>query len=91
MHLDLETDDVGAEVARLEALGAVRYDHQQERGYDFWVMRDPCVLTTRVLRHARPTPTMLALGQTSSYTHVCQEQISAQGLWRHDITQVGPH
>ena len=49
MHLDLETDDVEAEVRRLEALGATRYDHQQERGYDFWVLRDPwdnefCVL-----------------------------------------------
>lgn len=41
MHLDLETDDVEAEVRRLEALGATRYDHQQERGYDFWVMHDP--------------------------------------------------
>ena len=49
MHLDLETDDVEAEVHRLEALGATRWDHQQERGYDFWVLRDPwanefCVL-----------------------------------------------
>ena len=49
MHLDLETDDIGAEVQRLEALGARRYDHQQERGYNFWVLRDPwdnefCVL-----------------------------------------------
>lgn len=49
MHLDLETDDVEAEVQRLENLGATRWDHQQERGYDFWVMRDPwgnefCVL-----------------------------------------------
>ena len=49
MHLDLETDDIEAEVRRLEALGATRWDHQQERGYDFWVMRDPwgnefCVL-----------------------------------------------
>jgi predicted enzyme related to lactoylglutathione lyase len=49
MHLDLETDDVEAEVRRLEALGATRWNHQQERGYDFWVMRDPwgnefCVL-----------------------------------------------
>jgi predicted enzyme related to lactoylglutathione lyase len=41
MHLDLETDDIEAEVRRLEALGATRYDHQQERGFDFWVMRDP--------------------------------------------------
>lgn len=49
MHLDLETDDVEAEVRRLEALGASRWDHQQERGHDFWVLRDPwgnefCVL-----------------------------------------------
>jgi predicted enzyme related to lactoylglutathione lyase len=49
MHLDIETDDVDAEVARLKELGATTYDHQQERGFDFWVMRDPwgnefCVL-----------------------------------------------
>jgi predicted enzyme related to lactoylglutathione lyase len=49
MHLDLETDDVEAEVKRLEALGASRWDHQTARGFDFWVMRDPwgnelCVL-----------------------------------------------
>lgn len=49
MHLDLETDDVEAEVRRLEVLGASRWDHQTERGFDFWVMRDPwgnefCVL-----------------------------------------------
>lgn len=49
MHLDLETDDVETEVRRLEALGATRWDHQQERGHDFWVLRDPwgnefCVL-----------------------------------------------
>jgi predicted enzyme related to lactoylglutathione lyase len=49
MHLDLETDDVEAEVRRLEALGATRRDHQVERGFDFWVLRDPwgnefCVL-----------------------------------------------
>jgi hypothetical protein len=40
---------IEAEVQRLEALGATRYDHQQERGCDFWVLRDPwgnefCVL-----------------------------------------------
>lgn len=49
MHLDVETDDVEAEVKRLEGIGATRWDHQQERGFDFWVMRDPwenefCVL-----------------------------------------------
>lgn len=41
MHLDLETDDVEAEVRRVEALGATRWDHQQLRGFDFWVMHDP--------------------------------------------------
>lgn len=51
MHLDLETNDVEAEVKRIEALGATRWDHQQERGHDFWVLRDPwenefCVLPT---------------------------------------------
>jgi predicted enzyme related to lactoylglutathione lyase len=49
MHLDLESDDVETDVKRLEALGATRWDHQKERGFDFWVMRDPwanefCVL-----------------------------------------------
>ena len=49
MHLDIETDDVEAEARRLVNLGATRFDHQQERGYDFWVLRDPwdnefCVL-----------------------------------------------
>src|SRR5262249_22955906 len=29
MHLDIETDNVDAEVERLEALGASRWDHQQ--------------------------------------------------------------
>lgn len=49
MHLDLEADDIEAEVRRLEALGAIRWDHQAERGFEFWVLRDPwgnefCVL-----------------------------------------------
>jgi Glyoxalase-like domain len=49
MHLDLETDNVEAELDRLEALGATRWNHQVERGFDFWVLRDPwgnefCVL-----------------------------------------------
>ena len=55
MHLDLETDDVEAEVRRLEQLGATRYDHQQARGFDFWVLRDPwgnelCVLQPNFLQ-----------------------------------------
>jgi predicted enzyme related to lactoylglutathione lyase len=49
MHLDIETDDIDAELTRLEALGATRWDHQAERGWEFWVLRDPwgnefCVL-----------------------------------------------
>lgn len=49
IHLDLEADDVETEIQRLEALGARRWDHQQERGHHFWVLRDPwenelCVL-----------------------------------------------
>lgn len=62
IHLDLESDDVEAEVRRLVALGAVRWDHQQERGYDFWVLRDPwsnefCVLQSEfpeLLARRRP-------------------------------------
>jgi hypothetical protein len=36
-HLDIETDDVDAEVARLEALGATRVEQVET----WWVMRDP--------------------------------------------------
>jgi hypothetical protein len=64
MHLDLETDNVETEVCRLEALGATRWNHQQERGHDFWVMRDPwdnefCVLQTEfpdLLAQRQPWP-----------------------------------
>lgn len=61
-HLDLETDDVDAEVHRLEQLGATRHDHQQLRGFDFWVLQDPwhtgfCVLQATVPRPAEPAPT----------------------------------
>lgn len=38
LHLDIETDDVAAEVARLEQLGAQRHHAFP----DYWVMRDPC-------------------------------------------------
>lgn len=37
LHLDIETDDVDAEVARLEALGARRIRKVQT----WWVMEDP--------------------------------------------------
>ena len=57
----LETDDVEAEVQRLEALGATRWDHQQERGHDFWVLRDPwankfCVLQSTSPNSSRSAP-----------------------------------
>ena len=35
MHLDLETDDVEAEVGRIKGFGAIRRDHQVERGLTF--------------------------------------------------------
>ena len=37
MHIDVETDDVDAEVARLEALGA----RKREKVKDWWVMIAP--------------------------------------------------
>lgn len=48
VHLDIETDNVDAEVQRLESLGATR--HQQ--GARWWVMQAPtgqrfCVVQTR--------------------------------------------
>jgi predicted enzyme related to lactoylglutathione lyase len=55
MHLYLEADNVEAEVRRLEALGATRYDHLQERGYDFWVLRDPGPTSSAPYRPTSPT------------------------------------
>ncbi|MGH9119555.1 MAG: VOC family protein [Acidimicrobiales bacterium] len=46
IHLDVETDDVDAEVARLEALGATRV----EKVKTWWVMRDPAGLLFCVVR-----------------------------------------
>ncbi len=46
VHLDVETDDVEAEVARLEALGAERV----EQNHSWWVMRDPAGLPFCVVR-----------------------------------------
>ena len=46
VHLDIETDDVAAEVRRLELLGAERV--QQVRSW--WVMRDPAGLLFCVVR-----------------------------------------
>lgn len=38
VHLDIETDDITAEVRRLEALGARRAEGHE----GWWVMQDPC-------------------------------------------------
>jgi hypothetical protein len=46
VHLDIETDDVEAEVRRLEALGAERVAPIQS----WWVMRDPAGLLFCVVR-----------------------------------------
>jgi predicted enzyme related to lactoylglutathione lyase len=42
LHLDIETDDVAAEVARLEALGARRIEEHHWSNTHWWVMQDPC-------------------------------------------------
>jgi hypothetical protein len=54
MHLDIETGDVRAEVERLRTLGAVPWDHQQERGHDFWGDARP--VGQRILRPATRVP-----------------------------------
>jgi len=46
VHLDIHTDDLDAEVARLEGLGAERV----RQVHDWWVMRDPAGLLFCVLR-----------------------------------------
>ncbi len=61
VHLDIETDDVDAAVARLEALGATRVEQIKS----WWVMRDPagmvfCVVKVQLPeafeRHSREWP-----------------------------------
>lgn len=49
LHLDIETDDVEAEVSRLEALGAQRVAAVES----WWVMRDPAGLLFCVVRPQR--------------------------------------
>ena len=41
LHLDLYTTDQAAEVERLLALGATRYDREYEQEHDFVVLVDP--------------------------------------------------
>lgn len=50
VHLDIETDDVEAEVRRLEALGAERVAQIES----WWVMRDPAGLLFCVVRVQDP-------------------------------------
>ncbi len=62
MHLDIETDDVPAEVMRLVALGAKVQRPVVERGFSFSVLEDPfgnefCVLQTEypgLLKKTKP-------------------------------------
>lgn len=58
LHLDIETDDIEAEVQRLEALGAKRV----EKGVRWWIMEAPT--GQRVLRSATAT--------AGSVHHPCQ-------------------
>jgi predicted enzyme related to lactoylglutathione lyase len=53
VHLDIHTDDVEAEVARLEALGAKRVEQVNE----WWVMRDPAGLPFCVIPDESVTET----------------------------------
>lgn len=58
VHLDIETDDIEAEVLRLEALGATRVNFVRER---WWVMQAPdgqrfCVVPLKE-DSSRPEPT----------------------------------
>ncbi len=50
VHLDIETDDVDAEVARLEKLGATRVEHIRS----WWIMRDPAGMLFCVVRVQLP-------------------------------------
>jgi hypothetical protein len=50
VHLDIETDDVEAEVARLERLGATRVEAVQT----WWIMRDPAGMLFCVVRVQTP-------------------------------------
>jgi hypothetical protein len=50
VHLDVETDDVEAEVRRLEGLGASRVGQVRS----WWIMRDPAGLVFCVVRVQSP-------------------------------------
>ncbi|HVR82522.1 MAG TPA: VOC family protein [Luteimonas sp.] len=57
VHLDIETDDIEAEVQRLEKLGAIRIEFVRER---WWVLQAPtgqrfCVVPLREDNRREPT------------------------------------
>jgi hypothetical protein len=60
----MSSSAASAEVKRLESPGAARWDHQQECGFEFWIMRDPwgnefCVLDVNfpdLLERREPWP-----------------------------------
>ncbi|MDG2539312.1 VOC family protein [Dyella jiangningensis] len=52
VHLDIETDDLDAEVARLEGLGAMRVAYVRDR---WWVMQAPSGHRFCVVRPQRKT------------------------------------
>ncbi len=56
LHLDISTDNIEAEVARLENLGAKRI----EKIEGWWVMQDPCGNEFCVIRVHRPDFDQLA-------------------------------
>jgi len=58
VHLDIHTDDLDAEVARLEALGAERV----EFAHAWWIMRDPAGLLFCVV----PEPATSSLNDSNA-------------------------
>ena len=62
MHLDLETDDVEAEVRRLEALGATRYDHRKNVATTSGCSAIPGTTSSASFNRRRISP-----GRTSSH------------------------
>ena len=67
VHRDFETDDVEAEVRRLEALGARR----KEQMGSFWIMERRVVMFSALFRRSRTiSPEMLMSGMTRSRMHI---------------------
>lgn len=90
MHLDIEAEDVEAEVRRLESKGAVRTHHRTDRGYDFWVMLDPWANEFCVLQ---PTRSGSRGTKTSAAVELSQNPLGGPNLGppihTNDSTDVG--